>query len=611
MSASLESVVSSLETVGEYIRRADLFWSDGVKLLGENKKFVADLYQVMAGVWQDVSHSPDLLNRRWAAALCAVPTLTLVGALKDIDFQLISESHSSYASFKHWRRATYPTLGHVLSPLNGALEYFFEHCSNLYQLRTALRFITRANLPVSIGLEDQAFGTWYDRATRDWCATDTCAERKELEYLFPRYYGAYRVKEFTGHFGPGASAGIGRSKVKKYKSFCSDSLLDYIGLKCGFRPQEMPCWHAANASEVRTSKLSFAPKWLDVMRTISVEPAQLMFYQLGFADYIYDVISRSPWARHVSVREADRNTDLAECGALSGEFSTIDLSNASDGISLKLVRQLFDGTALREALIGCRSRWVEYKGEIYTPTYYAPMGSGLCFPVECLTFASVVSAIMRRHRDRRAWRVYGDDIVVPTDRYDEVLSRLVELGFEPNFDKSFGDPHKGFRESCGGDFFYGYSVRPVYISRFWTGFPRQSRNVSVAAMEGTVDMANRLKPFPHARVLVVRRLLRVNPRVLFDLDGTQGIASVQPTNYHLDSRWNADLQRIEYLRGQAVQRKTDPVLEDEAIRLFEWLRAAGTNGERDEPFVADIAPATRAQWRARWGTVAPGWFEDF
>jgi len=57
-------------------------------------------------------------------------------------------------------------------------------------------------------------------------------------------------------------------------------------------------------------------------------------------------------------------------------------------------------------------------------------------------------------------RVYGDDIIIPTDMVSEALRSLTAYGFVVNRHKSFWNGK--FRESCGGDFYDGIDVSVGY-----------------------------------------------------------------------------------------------------------------------------------------------------
>jgi hypothetical protein len=93
------------------------------------------------------------------------------------------------------------------------------------------------------------------------------------------------------------------------------------------------------------------------------------------------------------------------------------------------------------------------------------MGNGYTFELESCIFAAICAECLsiRGHEAKLGEDlfVFGDDIIVPIDSADLVVSTLRWLGFETNNEKSF---LKGpFRESCGGDFFNGTPVRGFYL----------------------------------------------------------------------------------------------------------------------------------------------------
>lgn len=563
---------------------------------------MADLYTIMSCIWYDVSLQPALVNRRWVTALMQEPIDRVIGALKDIDYWLITGANGS---FKHYLRANYPTMGQFFAPLSRNIVSFQMSHEGLPRLRTAIRFATRANFPDPLGLEEDAWAAWQETCLKPWNEVDVEHEREIISRVFPRRKGMLQLDGFVGRFGPGSSAFMRSPSLEdKYHAFKTDALLNYFGNKVDFRPCDMP---RCSDGLSRVSETMFVPKWLDKLRTVSMEPPSLMFYQLGVHECMQRMIRRSRWGRHIDLMNAELNADLAWEGSLTGEFATIDLSSASDTVRLELVRTLFHNSCLREALVCCRSRQTSYNGEIYTPTYYAPMGSGLCFSVECCAFACVIDSIMTHHHDRRAWRVYGDDIVLPTDYAEEAMDRLEQLGFLVNRDKSFYGS-SGFRESCGGDYYLGENVRPVYISRFWGGLPR--RRSSPSLIESNIDLANRLFQYRYARLRVIESLLQVRPRVLFDGSGENGIFSLAPTNYHAKARWNEGLQRTEYHVGMPIVRREPDNPESEDIRLFEWFRER----EAGQPCVGEsrtsISRVRKPLWGASWRSPTLGWRGD-
>jgi hypothetical protein len=157
------------------------------------------------------------------------------------------------------------------------------------------------------------------------------------------------------------------------------------------------------------------------------------------------------------------------------EYATLDLKEASDRVSLALVREVFSQTPdLLRALEATRSSATTLpSGEVVTLKKFAPMGSALCFPVEAYCFWAILVASLAR-RDRvspgkaaESVFVYGDDIIVPTKDADFCMQALESVKLVVNRSKSciLGP----FRESCGMDAFKGHPVTPVRAKTRWSG----------------------------------------------------------------------------------------------------------------------------------------------
>lgn len=600
MSQVLQRCVSHLEVVEGYLRRPDtrLTWH-GTPLSERNHKFVLDLYVLMSCIWYSASSSPDLLNRRWTQALLGADVAEVVEAFKSIDQRLI-RGIDGPASFNRWRRSTYPFMGQILGPLKDDVDTFLSDRVGLRKLRTCFLFITRANFPDPIGLEEAAWDDWKERNLRPVDIIDLGPEARTIREIFSRI----RVPEpFKPRFGPGQTSDLGKATdlEAKYLCFRDDPLLRLFAERVSFPTSAMPF---RRDGLIRVGELRFVPKQLDKMRVITAEPSSLMFYQQGVSSWMLECIRTSPWRKHIDLRRADLNQELAWEGSISGDYATIDLSNASDCVRDWMVRTLFYDTPFRLALRATRSRGVEYNSEIYSPAYFAPMGSACCFPVETAVFSAIVESTMRENRDRRAWRAYGDDLIVPTERYDQVISRLEDLGFSVNTEKSFTG-RCPFRESCGGDYFQGEDVTPIRVSRRWSGLTADPKVVST--VEGNVDLANRLVHFPFARLRVIRALKAVRPPVLFNDTGDGGVWSKDPSNHHARVRYNPDLQGWEARVGQVSAR---PIRGNPDIGLFEWLRARELDDSPVTESYISVGPAKSPIWRPKWAQPYPGWVPE-
>jgi len=160
---------------------------------------------------------------------------------------------------------------------------------------------------------------------------------------------------------------------------------------------------------------------------------------------------------------------VRECSK-TGALATMDLSAASDSISIPLLRRILPSRWYR-LLSKCRTRLYRI-GEgpssvLGSLQSFMTMGVGYTFPLQTVVFYAIIQATknLLRASDPYGYAgkitVYGDDCIFPTTLYPFVTRVFVDLGFKVNEDKSF---HTGFfRESCGEDCFKGHSVRPAFF----------------------------------------------------------------------------------------------------------------------------------------------------
>lgn len=223
-------------------------------------------------------------------------------------------------------------------------------------------------------------------------------------------------------------------------------------------------------SIVEGNRLSFVPKNDDISRSICTEPVLNMYYQLGFGNILQSRL-KELWGINLTTQQF-KNRELASFGSRTGQFSTIDLSSASDSISLPMLRWALPPDFLR---------WLEFMrspvselpdGRRVRLNMVSTMGNGYTFPLQTVLFTAVVLSAFRldelapiypRGTSTGNFAVNGDDIIVPTRVTAKVLRLLKLLGFTVNADKTFVEGP--FRESCGGDYFEGRNLRGVYVKR--------------------------------------------------------------------------------------------------------------------------------------------------
>lgn len=203
----------------------------------------------------------------------------------------------------------------------------------------------------------------------------------------------------------------------------------------------------------RGNRFTSVPKDSFKNRGICIEPLANVCLQLD----VGKVIRRKLLARGIDLEENQQlHRDLAQLGSLSGDLATIDLSNASDTVCLKLVKLVLPDLWY-DLLFSLRSPFTQVDGKWVKLEKFSSMGNGFTFELETLLYFTLCEALGAPSK------VYGDDIVVYTEDYESVTNALKFFGFEPNTNKSFNTGP--FRESCGGDFFRGHPVRGPYMKK--------------------------------------------------------------------------------------------------------------------------------------------------
>ena len=208
------------------------------------------------------------------------------------------------------------------------------------------------------------------------------------------------------------------------------------------------------------ARLNFVPKSAKAYRSVCTEAGLNVMFQLA----VGKVMATRLAAVGVDIRDQTPNQRRAREGSLTGALATLDLSSASDTISREIVFELLP-LPWAELLSLGRSTEVEMpNGARLLQEKFSSMGNGYTFPLETLIFWSLAASCCDRDSDVS---VYGDDIVVPTDRANLVREVLHYAGFVVNVGKSFQSGP--FRESCGKDYYKGMDVRPFYQKEWISG----------------------------------------------------------------------------------------------------------------------------------------------
>jgi len=241
-----------------------------------------------------------------------------------------------------------------------------------------------------------------------------------------------------------------------------------------------------------TACVVLVPKDSRGPRLISKEPLELQWIQQGIQKLLYSWIEKHPMTRgFVNFTDQSINRWLALDSSRTYQYVTLDMKDASDRVTLKLVERLFSGTPLYDALVASRSEFTQLPdGRVVRLSTFAPMGSAVCFPIEALCFYALAVAVLHIHYYKGAKHppvyVYGDDIIVEREVYPLLLQYFPEVGLKFNLEKCC--VAGSFRESCGCDAFRGVDVTPTRLRATWSR--RRSRNAE--KLVSYVELSNSL-----------------------------------------------------------------------------------------------------------------------
>jgi len=296
------------------------------------------------------------------------------------------------------------------------------------------------------------------------------------------------------------------------------------------------------------ARVILVPKDSRGPRLISCEPVDFQWVQQGLGRAIVSLVEAHECTKHnVFFTDQTPNRIGALWGSESQRYATLDLNEASDRVSVDLVRLLFPEHIFMY-LEGCRSSsTVLPDGEVLKLTKFAPMGSCLCFPILALTVWAILTAGAPDKDTREGILVYGDDVIVPAGYTASAIEHLESFGLKINRDKSCISGL--FRESCGMDAFNGVDVTPVRLRTVWSSSRRPDVYTSwIAYANSFYD-----KRYYALYDLIVEELAVIYGPIPDDSLNLWPKAKTGPSlrrtplgQRPLPRRWNKNLQKFEY-----------------------------------------------------------------
>lgn len=408
----------------------------------------------------------------------------------------------------------------------------------------------------------------------DVCRSSINFDERELfilksvsRYILPNIE-SFDVRSLRCKHGPGAVAESFKTNQKWLALSSVSHLIEDYGFDCfAFQSSRVP--QKAFYSSLRDSaKLISVPKNSTSRRTITVEPMLKQFVQQGYNNLIREEIPKCGILRQcLALTDQTKNQYLALEGSRTGKWATIDLSSASDLLSVKMVSLVFEGKPnLLEGLLNCRSTRISDGISIRDIEKFAGMGNATTFPVQSIVFAVLaISALLHGlpptyrnvKRVSRSVRVFGDDIIVPADRSHHVVDWLTKAGLAVNIGKSFLTGN--FKESCGVDAYRGVDVTPLYVRHH----PVNISKKEPSTIAHYVELSNHfwlrgLYAVSATLVKIVEEALGRRLPLVTSKSGVLGLHSRQEAfEVH---RWNSELQRPE-LKGPMLL----PVFREDVI----------------------------------------------
>lgn len=430
-------------------------------------------------------------------------------------------------------------------------------------------------------------------------------------YLWDSTWSSFCIEDLVPKHGPGATAERDHGNAKFMMKRYHDRLESYF-------PLSSFAWHTEDAgwtggdfdtqfvkeSDEQPVRVIAVPKTVSKPRIIAIEPVCMQFIQQGISRWLVSQLEHGVLTKgHINFKDQSINQYLALVNSVTKEYSTIDLSDASDRVLNILVLLMFSGNLLlSEAIQACRSSRADVAGRVIPLAKFASMGSALCFPIEAMVFYTIcilghirnaqkeISYESVKNASREIY-VYGDDIIAPVTATPRITATLEDFCLKVNVQKSFSNGN--FRESCGCDAYGGTDVTPIYVRRHLHRSATDDQSF-VSSVETANQFAQKgyWKAFNNIRKVCEKKhkLPYVGPK-------SQGLGwvlpdFVEPSNIaqecslidcYARARWNSKHQCVEYKTlVVTTAKKRDRLTGSPA--LAKWALSRGTHNHIDSVY---------------------------
>jgi len=272
------------------------------------------------------------------------------------------------------------------------------------------------------------------KLTGVWTITADCFD------LFAKYSYWHRALKFA--------------VKKRFKSYCKTQVLNFRAINRilwnKFKDKPEPAFEIYKfklyclVKFVRGNRWSTVPKNNLKDRSICLEPLCNMLVQravgLGIRRCLLDNLGV----------DLDHLADVHRNRISDPTVATIDLSDCSDTISLRLINYLLPKNVLSKVHASRSDMTFGPDDNYYIVKKVSSMGNGFTFDLMTL----ILTALTRSFDTTSS--VFGDDIICQNQFADDIVDNLRIAGFVVNLKKT--NIRSSYRESCGAHFIdnYGY-----------------------------------------------------------------------------------------------------------------------------------------------------------
>ena len=427
-----------------------------------------------------------------------------------------------------------------------------------------------------------------------------------LDVLSDSFHEEYSREGIGFKHGPGAVASKSKSWERSQFPTWPHKLEHIFPFAyCGMTTIDVRMGTEQPINHELASRMICVPKTSKAPRIIAAEPAEHQWCQQALWTFLRGRIKSSWIGDFIDFSRQDLSAEMVVRASRDQNLATVDLSDASDRLSCWTMERIFrKNHFLLNALHAARTRHLRHiDGSFLKLRKFASQGTAVTFPSQSLVFLCLaLGACIKKRRItladirslRNKVRVYGDDIIVPVDGYEDLKVAMDSLQLLINARKSF--VLGKFRESCGSDAYNGYDCTPVKPTTFSPDGPRSRLTIVEASnnlfLKGYWNASSRcLDLLPST---YTKRLRTTGPRDRGFLGLTSFLGS---SELHLEKRWNRSLQCFD-VRTVVIKAKVRKTARDQHHQFLDFLsQGKPLYGNRQASSVWDVAdPKDRIGW---------------